>query len=183
MKNQIRSTAAVAVSIIAIAATFGCRKPAQVVKGELVTMNYTLTVDDKVLDSSIGKKPMSFVAGSGQIIPGLDEQLTGMKIGEKKHVTLSPEKGYGEINPKALQKVPLKAFGDTKGLKPGMTITGSNGGRPVQAKVVSIDKKEVTLDMNHPLAGKTLNFDIEIVAIADAPAQTQMPASAPPPQK
>src|SRR4051812_21484363 len=157
MKNQIRTTTLV-LSIVAIAISFGCRKPAQVEKGKLVTMNYTLTVDNKVVDSSFGKKPMSFVAGSGQIIPGLDEQLIGMKIGEKKRVVVSPEKGYGLLNPNALQKVPLTAFRDTKNLKPGMAITGNNNGRPVQAKVVSVDKKTVTLDTNHPLAGKTLTF-------------------------
>ena len=183
MKNYIRSTIAITFSMIAIVGSFACRKPAQVEKGKLVTMNYTLTVDNNVVDSSIGKKPMSFVEGSEQIIPGLDEQIMGMKVGDKKHVIVPPEKGYGPLNPNALQKVPLTAFRDTKGLKPGMMITGNNGRRPIQAKVVSIDKKEVTLDMNHPLAGKTLNFDIEIVAIDAAPTQTQMPASAPPPQK
>lgn len=166
----------VAAGLVAgIIGLFGC-KPTMVSKGNLVSLNYTLIVDSNVVDTSTGRKPLEFVQGSGQIIPGLDEALLGMKVGEKKHVVISPEKGYGLQNPKAIQQVPLSAFGDTKGLKPGMMVHGSNQGHPVQAKVVSIDKKTITLDMNHPLAGKTLNFDIEIVAIDKAPKASTVPS-------
>jgi FKBP-type peptidyl-prolyl cis-trans isomerase SlyD len=179
MKNQFRFTAALAFAFVAVLASFGCRKPAVVEKGKLVSMNYTLVVDSNVVDSSIGKQPLSFVSGSGQIIPGLDEQLLGMKVGEKKLVIVAPEKGYGQIDPNARQKVPLKAFKDAKNLKPGMVITGNNGGHPVQARVIAVDKKDVTLDTNHPLAGKTLTFNIEIVSIGAAPEPTPLSAPAP----
>jgi FKBP-type peptidyl-prolyl cis-trans isomerase SlyD len=170
-KNQF---ALAAVSIAAILAIFGC-KPSTVQKGKLVTMNYTLFVDSAVVDSSVGKKPLTFIEGSGQIIPGLDEQLTGLKIGDKKHVVVPPEKGYGAVNPRAVQKVPLSAFGNTKGLKPGMMVGGTSQGRRVQAKVVSIAKDTITLDMNPPLAGKTLTFDIEIMDITKAPQTATQP--------
>jgi FKBP-type peptidyl-prolyl cis-trans isomerase SlyD len=105
--------------------------------------------------------------------------MAGMKVGEKKQVVVAPAQGYGEINPNALQKVPRSVFKNTKGLKPGMMVTGSDGQRRAQAKVVKIDKKEVTLDTNHPLAGKTLTFDVEVTAISDAPAAPTAPGPAP----
>lgn len=144
--------------------------PSAIAKGTQVSINYTLTVDGKVFDTSTGKGPLTYLAGSGQIIPGLDEALIGLKKGDKKQVTIPPEKGYGPIEPKAVQKVPRASFGNTKGLKVGMVVTGQQGGRPIQAKVVKMDSKDVTLDMNHPLAGKTLVFDIEVMDIQKAKA-------------
>jgi FKBP-type peptidyl-prolyl cis-trans isomerase 2 len=135
--------------------------------GSNVKMHYTLTVDGSVADSSSGKDPLAFTQGSGQIIPGLDRELLGMKAGDKKKVTVQPKDGYGEISPQAIQKVPSKMLGNVKDLKVGATLQGAApNGQQFRARVVAIDKDEVTLDMNHPLAGKTLNFDIEIVEVA-----------------
>ncbi|MCG3205076.1 MAG: Trigger factor [Elusimicrobia bacterium] len=163
--------------------SMGCQNNKVVENGKLVKMNYTLTVDGAVVDSSVNKTPLEFVHGGGQIIPGLEEQIVGLKVGEKKHITLAPENGYGAINPKAQQKVPKKAFGDVSQLKVGMTVNGQNGGRPVQAKVVSIGSKDITLDFNHPLAGKTLDFDIEIMAIEKASTPPTVPQTAEPEKK
>ena len=130
-----------------------------------VKFHYTLTVDGKKLESSMGKEPLSATLGAGNIIPGLEEALAGMKAGDKRSVTVAPEKGYGPYHPEGLQKVPKAAFKNLAGLKPGMTIGGQRGGRSFQAVVKQVGDKDVTLDLNHPLAGKTLNFDIEVVAV------------------
>jgi FKBP-type peptidyl-prolyl cis-trans isomerase SlyD len=168
-----------AVSFVVLAAALGCQAKAVIEKGKAVKFNYTLTVEGKIVDSSQGKQPLSYVQGAGMIIPGLEEAMLGLKVGDKKHVTVAPEKGYGPINPKALQKIPKANFGKTEGLKPGMMVSGNAGGRPIQAKVVEIGKKDITLDMNHPLAGKTLDFDVEIVEIAKAP-EPSAPGDMPP---
>ncbi|MFC1679522.1 peptidylprolyl isomerase [Elusimicrobiota bacterium] len=133
--------------------------------GSAVKMHYTLTVDGTVMDSSSGKEPLAFTQGSGQIIPGLDEQILGLNTGEKKKVTVSPEKGYGVTDPARVQKLPRASFSNVKDLKPGSVVRGQRGDQVFQATIVEIGKTEVTLDFNHPLAGKTLNFEIEILDI------------------
>lgn len=154
---------------VVLLAGAGCNKNMAIANGKAVKINYTLTVDGKVVDSSQGKPPLAFVHGTGQIIPGLEEALMGMKAGEKKQVTVGPEKGYGPIDPKAQQKIPKNKFKDTKDLKVGVVVNGQSNGQPIQAKVVAVGPKDVTLDFNHPLAGKTLNFDVEVVEVANAP--------------
>lgn len=156
---------AVAVLLLSLAIA-GCKKGDNVIKkGSTVKINYTLTVDNQVVDSSTGGEPLTYVQGSGQIIPGLEEQLEGMKPTEKKHVTVSPEKGYGAQDPKAFHKVPRKAFQDGQKLKVGDIVSGDAGGQKFQAKIAGVDKEEITLDLNHPLAGKTLNFEVEVVDV------------------
>jgi FKBP-type peptidyl-prolyl cis-trans isomerase 2 len=136
--------------------------------GRKVRIDYTLTVEGKVVDTSTGKEPLVYVVGDREILPGLEEQLMGMKVGEKKHVTLTSDKGYGPVNPIKQQKVPLKDFRGSD-LRVGMTVTGrSKSGKPLQAKVLEIGDKDVLLDFNHPLAGKTLEFDVQIVDVSFA---------------
>jgi FKBP-type peptidyl-prolyl cis-trans isomerase SlyD len=133
--------------------------------GSQVKMHYTLTVDGEVVDSSDGKDPLAYTQGTGQIIPGLEEQLAGLKVGDKKACTVSPEKAYGLPNPEAQQTVPLEAFQDSENLKVGDTVSGQVQGQPFAARVMGIEGDQITLDLNHPLAGKILNFDVEIVEI------------------
>lgn len=97
------------------------------------------------------------------MIPGVDKAVIGMKVGEKKSITLSPEEGYGPRNPQGVQKVPRKMFKDADKMQPGSMVQGETPQGPFRAIVVEVGAAEVTLDLNHPLAGKTLNFDIEIV--------------------
>lgn len=133
--------------------------------GSKVSINYTLKVDGNVVDTSAGREPLTYVHGSGQIIPGLETEITGMEKGDKKSVEVTPEKGYGQRDPRAVQNVPKTAFNEPDKLQVGGVITGEANGQPFQAMVTGISDDEVTLDMNHPLAGKTLNFDIEIVEV------------------
>ncbi|PCI34848.1 MAG: peptidylprolyl isomerase [Elusimicrobia bacterium] len=134
--------------------------------GSNVKMHYTLTVDGKVADTSEGKDPLAFTQGAGQIIPGLDREMLGLKVGDKKTVTVAAKDGYGEINPQAIQKMPADMVGKIPNLKVGMMLQGKTPeGQMFRARVIKIDKKEVTVDLNHPLAGKTLTFNVEIVEV------------------
>ncbi len=134
-------------------------------KGSTVTIHYTLKVDRKMVDSSIDREPLTYVQGLGQIVPGLEEQLIGLNQGDKKHVTVSPDKGYGPIYPDAFQNLPRKTFKNSKSLKVGDVVTGQFNGGPVRATIQDIDRKNVSLNLNHPLAGKILEFDVEVVKV------------------
>jgi FKBP-type peptidyl-prolyl cis-trans isomerase SlyD len=168
MKNKL----ALAVLSAGFLSLSGCSKtasgPAVIGAGATVKLNYTLTVENKVVDASAGRGPLTYVQGSGQIIPGLEEQLVGLKAGDKKQVVVSPEKGYGIIDPKAFTKVPRKAFKDTSKMKVGSVVSGQKGGQQFQAVISAIGPTEITLDLNHPLAGKTLNFNIEVLDVQPA---------------
>lgn len=132
-------------------------------KGNNVTVDYTGTFDDgTVFDTSLGKKPLTFTVGSGQLIKGFDDAVVGMKEGETTSVTLTPELAYGSYDNKLLLDVPESEFAQSN-LTPevGMSIIVSGQ----SAIIKSINKNNVTIDFNHPLAGKTLHFDIKIIKI------------------
>lgn len=134
-------------------------------KGSKVSIHYVLKVEEEVVDSSEGREPLSYVQGSSQIIPGLEKELEGLKPGDKKSVDVPAENAYGKHDPEAIQTVPKKVFKEPDVLKVGHIVTGSAQGHEFQAVVVAIDKDNVTLDLNHPLAGKKLHFDVEIVSV------------------
>lgn len=137
----------------------------EVTSGSKVSINYKLTVDGVVVDSSDGGDPLTYTQGAGDIIPGLESQLMGLKVGDKKSVVVEPAQGYGEHNPDAVQKVPRANFKDASELEAGMLVSGNSGGQEFQAIVAEVTPADVTLDFNHPLAGKTLHFEIEIVKV------------------
>jgi FKBP-type peptidyl-prolyl cis-trans isomerase SlyD len=126
-----------------------------------------LKVEGVVIDSSEDRDPLTYVHGSGQIISGLENKLLGMDAGQKRNITVTPEEGYGDRDPEAVHKVPRDAFDDGDAVKAGSIVRGAMSGQEFQAMVVAVDDKDVTLDMNHPLAGKTLEFDIEILAVEE----------------
>ncbi|MFH2205045.1 MAG: peptidylprolyl isomerase [Elusimicrobiota bacterium] len=161
--NRTLMTAAVILTLLA-----GCAKKdggKMIEAGSKIKMHYSLTVDGAVVDSSQGKAPLEFAQGSGMIIPGLDKELMGLQPGDKKKVTVAPKDGYGEHRPDGIQKVPKKNFADAGKLQVGAIVGSQVQGKGFQARIVEIGANDVTLDFNHPLAGKTLNFDIEIVAV------------------
>ncbi len=134
--------------------------------GMTVAIDYKLTVDGRVVDSSEGGKPLSYVQGQGQIIPGLEKQLAGLKVGDSADVTVKPEEGYGQVNPNAFVEIPKEQLGANIAPQPGMMLRGTTkDGRPFQAKVEKVSGKIVTLNLNHPLAGKTLQFAVKVVDI------------------
>lgn len=136
-----------------------------IAEGKTIQFHYTLTVDSKVVDSSAGAAPMTYLHGGGEIIPGLESQLVGLKVGDKKEVVVAAADGYGVHNPEAVQTVPKSLFTELDGLEVGRIVDGEADGQPFQATVLSIAADTVELDFNHPFAGKELHFSIEIVAI------------------
>ncbi|GGX51770.1 peptidyl-prolyl cis-trans isomerase [Tateyamaria omphalii] len=135
--------------------------------GDTVRIHYTGTLlDGTVFDSSDGRDPLEFVVGSGQIIPGLDVALPGMTEGEKKKVNIPCDQAYGPINPALRQGVPRDAIPDEIPLEVGLQLQMQTPqGQPMPVTVVDVGDDEVMLDANHPLAGKDLTFDFEVVAI------------------
>lgn len=143
--------------------------PMTVSDGKTISMEYTLTLENKeVLDTNVGGEPLSFTQGSHEIIPGLESALQGMKAGESKQVTVEPEQAYGEVNPKAIQEVPIEQI-PPDARKVGVQLQGKDGqGRMVTPKVTEVKEQVVVLDFNHPLAGKTLYFDVKILDVKTA---------------
>jgi len=138
--------------------------------GMMVSLEYTLTgTDGKVMDTSKGREPLKYIHGQKMMFPGLERELNGMKVGGQKHVTIKPEDAFGKMNPKAFKEVPKESL-PTNGLKVGaMLATKSPDGVLVPLRVHQIKEKTVVLDMNHPMAGKTLVFDVKVVDIQPAP--------------
>jgi len=134
--------------------------------GAQVSFDYTLTDDNgKVVDSSKGKAPMHYVHGKGQIIPGLEKELAGLAVGAEKKVTVKPEEAYGPIDPRAFQEIPKEKL-PPEALKVGtMLMAQAPSGQGVPVRVHEIKEKTVIMDFNHPLAGKTLSFDVKITEI------------------
>jgi peptidylprolyl isomerase len=141
-------------------------KKAKVKDGSIVKLHYTLTVDGEVADSSKERDPMEFEVGSGKVIPGFEKAIMDMKVGEKKSFEVSPEDGYGTEDPDNYQLVSRANLPPDLELEVGMVLyaNGMQGG-PVPAKIAEIREDAVVMNFNHPLAGKTLEFEVEIVSI------------------
>ncbi|MBV7378539.1 FKBP-type peptidyl-prolyl cis-trans isomerase [Maritimibacter dapengensis] len=136
--------------------------------GDTVRIHYTGTLNDgTVFDSSQGRDPLEFTVGSGQIIPGLDKAIPGMSPGEKKSVPVPADEAYGPHHPEGVTQVPRADIPDNIPLEEGTMLQMSTpDGRQVPVTVTELSASEVTIDANHQLAGKDLNFDIELVEIA-----------------
>lgn len=142
----------------------------QVKTGDTVHIHYTGTLSDgTTFDSSEGRDPLAFQVGAGQIIPGLDSAIPGMAVGEKKTVNVPCDQAYGPVNPAMRQDIPRADIPPHIPVDLGTRLEmQTQTGQPVPVIVVAADEKLVTLDANHPLAGKDLTFDIELVAIKNA---------------
>lgn len=135
-------------------------------KGKEVSFDYTLTVDGQIFDSSQDKEPLTYVHGDGNIIPGLAKQLEGMKAGDKKDIVVNSEEAYGEVNPNAFHEIPKSQLPSSIEPRIGMTLqANAPDGRSQFARIAEIKDDSIVVDMNHPLAGKKLNFQIEIVSV------------------
>ena len=135
--------------------------------GDTVHFHYTGTLDDgSVFDSSQGRDPLSFKLGAGQIIPGLDAAIDGMRVGEQKTVTIAAAEAYGPWRPEAQQAIPRDQIPDHIPLDPGTQLQmQAQDGQAIPVVVAEVSEAEVVLDANHPLAGKDLTFAVEVVAI------------------
>ncbi len=140
--------------------------------GDTIAVNYTGKFeDDTVFDSSAGKDPLQFTVGAGQLIKGFDEAVLGMKKGEKKTVTLAPEEAYGPRQEGMIIDIPRAQIPEDMKLEVGMRLhLRDPNGNPVPAVVAEITEEVVKMDANHPMAGKTLIFDIEIAETGLKPA-------------
>jgi len=135
-------------------------------EGKTVKVNYTMKVGGKVLETSIGRKPLQFKAGSHQVIPGFEKAVMGMKAGQKKSFSVSPAEGYGLEDPKAIKSIPKKQIPPDIKPKAGMILdTKGKNGQRVPVKVVEVKKDVVVINFNHPLAGKTLSYDVEVLEV------------------
>ncbi len=141
-----------------------------IMTGAHVSLEYTLRLDDhSVVDSNVGQEPLTYTQGNHQLIPGLERALEGMATGERKHVTVAPVDGYGVIDPEAFQEV-------EKGMIPadsqmvGTQLQGTTpDGQQVFPRVSEIKADTIVLDFNHPLAGKTLHFEVKILGVSGGP--------------
>ena len=141
-------------------------------KDSVVTFNYTLKDDDgTVIDSSSADEPLAYLHGHGNLVPGLERELEGKAAPDKLSVKVTPADGYGEYSRELIQKVPRRALKGIAKITVGMRLHAQTeqGPRPVTVTAVTGDM--ITLDGNHPLAGKNLNFDIEILDVRDATAE------------
>ena len=136
----------------------------------VVRMHYKLTDDDgNVLDSSEGAEPLAYLHGAGNIISGLENALVGKAAGDSLQVRVKPAEGYGEIMPELVQVIDKSAFQDAESLEVGMAFQAEAQDGSIQRIVVKeINGDKVTIDGNHPLAGVTLNFDVNIVDVREA---------------
>jgi peptidylprolyl isomerase len=139
----------------------------EVKSGDKVAIHYTGTLlDGTTFDSSDGRDPLEFEVGSGQIIPGLDVALPGMVVGDKKTVKIACQDAYGPLNPEMRQAIPREGIPEDIPLEVGTTLQMQTpDGQAMPVVVVELDEATVTLDANHPLAGKDLQFDIELMKI------------------
>jgi FKBP-type peptidyl-prolyl cis-trans isomerase SlyD len=144
----------------------GEKSPLTISEGRTVSIEYTVALEDKkIVDTNVGGKPLVFIQGSQQIIPGVEKAILGMKVGESKSFTVSPEEAYGPVVKKGIVEVDRKKVPE-KAWKVGAVVQGTGvQGQIVRGRVVEIKGDTATIDFNHPLAGKTLHFDVKILDI------------------
>lgn len=136
---------------------------------KVISFHYTLTnTAGETLDTSSGREPLTFLGGSGQIIPGLEKELANMKSGDKKVIQVKAADAYGEHDKALLGEVPRAAF-PTTDLKVGDQFQAQSGdGRPRMVTVTEVGEETVKVDANHPLSGQDLKFDVEVTEVRDA---------------
>ncbi|GJQ51384.1 MAG: peptidyl-prolyl cis-trans isomerase [Anaerolineaceae bacterium] len=138
----------------------------------VVSIEYALKVDGKLLDSSVGEGPLWFLAGYDNIVPGLEAELIGMKVGDSKNVVVQPEDGYGEFDEEAFMQIPRSEFPEHIPLEIGEELNVSdNEDNSRLARIESMDDELITLNFNHPLAGAELHFYVKVVALREPTAE------------
>jgi len=139
--------------------------------GQVVSMEYTLRVDGEVLDTSDGQGPLEFLAGHGNIIPGLESEMMGMKVGESRDVLVAPADGYGEFDEEAFMDVPRAEFPKELSLEDGLELNVSDQeGQQRYARIDGFDEESVRLNFNHPLAGMELAFNVKVIGLREPTA-------------
>ena len=166
---------------IVLASTVFAHAQDTIGEGTSVSLEYTLTLEDQtVLDTNVGKDPLVYTHGSQEIIPGLEKQLIGLKVGDTKNVEVPPAEGYGEVDPNRVQEISKDNIPE-EALGVGKKLQGRGpDGQMMFAEVTEVKENTVIVDLNHPLAGKTLFFAVKVLKIETAqPQKVEMPGSAP----
>jgi FKBP-type peptidyl-prolyl cis-trans isomerase SlyD len=157
----------VAVTLAFIGAPLQAQEDALVIQdGSTVSIEYTLKLSDgSTADTNVGGEPLVYVQGQQQILPALETQLLGMQPEESREVTLTPEEGYGPVQPEGFQTVPLEIIPDDARHEGARLVGQGPHGEPIHAKVTEIKEDSAVVDLNHPLAGETLHFEIKVISI------------------
>ena len=137
---------------------------------KVVSIHYKVAdaTSAEVFDSSEGGDPMIYLHGAQNIIPGLEQALEGKAVGDELTVTVEPADAYGDYSEDRVQQVPIEAFEQMEKIEPGMVVSAQSEEGQITLMVTEVDETTVTVDANHPLAGKSLTFDVKIEAIRDA---------------
>jgi len=144
----------------------------QIADNTVASFHYTLTDDDgRVIDSSQGREPLSYLHGSGQIVPGLEKQMAGRQVGDQFKADVSAEEGYGPRHAELVQEVPRAAFQGVEDIQPGMQFQGHGPQGSINVTVTRVEADKVHIDGNHPLAGQTLHFNVEVTGVREASAE------------
>ncbi len=137
-----------------------------------VAIDYVLTIDSgEEVDRSEKGSPLGFVYGCGMLIPGLEKQMMGMKVGDKAKLDVDAQEAYGPHDPQLVKPISKSNFPDDVALQPGMVFQGQGPHGPVAVRIASVEDDHVMADFNHPLAGERLHFDIEVVEVREATAE------------
>jgi len=146
----------------------------KITKDKVVSVHYTLTVDGQVADKTTPEKPLDFIFGKGMLLPKFESNLEGKTVGDKVEFTLTPEEGYGVSEPEAIVELPKKIFESDGVVREDILFVGNmipmmnDRGQIMHGKVVEIKPDIVVMDFNHPMAGKTLNFSVEVSEVREA---------------
>jgi len=141
----------------------------QIGKNAVVAIDYTLKDGEgEVIDTSEGRSPLAYLHGAGNIVPGLEKALEGKGEGENVQVTVPPEEGYGQRDESLIQAVPKKLFAETAEPEPGMQFQAQGPQGAQVLTVMKVEGDQVTVDANHPMAGRELNFDVSVVNVREA---------------
>jgi FKBP-type peptidyl-prolyl cis-trans isomerase SlyD len=139
---------------------------------KVVSLHYTLKNNDgEILDASAADDPLSYIHGTGSIIPGLEKQLAGKSAGNEFNVSVGPADAYGERSETLVQQIPRSAFKDVDEIEEGMQFQARSASGETLITVTGVEGDQVTVDGNHPLAGETLNFDVKVESVRDATAE------------
>ncbi len=145
-------------------------QPSTIAKNVVATIEYTLTNDDgETLDTSVGDEPLVYLHGHGNIVPGLENALEGKKIGDALKVSVPPAEGYGERDPNGLRALQRDAFPPDADIEPGIQFMAElEDDEVVPMWVIDVDNEHVHVDLNHPLAGATLHFEVKVLELRGA---------------
>jgi FKBP-type peptidyl-prolyl cis-trans isomerase SlpA len=137
--------------------------------GKKISLHFAIRFEDgQEVDSTFGKTPANFVLGDGNMLPGFEEGLVGLKAGDKKEWVITPEKGFGLPNPQNIQEMKRKDFAADMTLEPGLMVSFADANKnELPGTIAEFDDEKVIVDFNHPLAGRNLNFEVEILLVEE----------------